>query len=60
MTRGQRKWLSFGIGILISVVAIWLLFRGINYDELSSALSKANYWWLLPNIFFVCFLSGQP
>lgn len=59
MTTGQRKGLSFAVGILISVVAIWLLFRGIDYDKLMSALKHANYWWLLPNIFFVVFAMYQ-
>jgi hypothetical protein len=59
MTTGQRKGLSFVIGILISVVAIWLLFRGINYDKLLIALRQANYWWILPNLFFVVFAMYQ-
>lgn len=59
MTQGQRKWLSFGLGILISVVAVWLLFRKVDYHELETALTKANYWWLLPNIFFVMFAMYQ-
>jgi len=59
VTRSQRKWLSFGLGLLISLVAVWLLFRKVDFRELSSALRQANYWWLLPNIFFVMFAMYQ-
>lgn len=59
MTGKQRRWLSVGLGVLISAVAIWLLFHNVNYRELQGALSKANYWWLLPNIFFVMFAMYQ-
>ena len=59
MTRGQRKWISFGLGLTISIVAVWLFLRGVDYRGLVGALSRANYWWLLPNIFFVMFAMYQ-
>jgi len=59
MTGAQRRWVSVAAGILISVLALWLLFRDIDFRELTAALKKANYFWLIPNIFFVVFAMYQ-
>ncbi|HOP06843.1 MAG TPA: lysylphosphatidylglycerol synthase transmembrane domain-containing protein [candidate division Zixibacteria bacterium] len=37
------------LGVLISAVLIWILFRNIDFKELVAALKTANYWWLIPN-----------
>ncbi len=45
----MKKW-QFWLGVLISVVFIWLALRGLRLDQFWSAVQTANYWWLLPGI----------
>ena len=53
MTVVRRKTLSVTVGLVISVVLMWLLFREIQFAELISALSGANYFWIIPNIVLI-------
>jgi uncharacterized protein (TIRG00374 family) len=53
VTLGQKKVVYLLIGLGISVVLLWLLFRNINFPELVAALRGANYLWLIPNILFI-------
>ena len=50
----MKRW-QFWLGVLISVVFIWLALRGLRLDQFWGAVSSANYWWLIPGIgiFFV-------
>lgn len=59
MNLPHKRKIYVAIGIIISVVLIWWLFRGINYRELADALKGANYFWLLPNIALVIFTMYQ-
>src|SRR5512143_528880 len=43
------KW-QFWVGLLISVVFIWLALRGLRLEEFWDAVKQANYLWLLPGI----------
>ena len=45
----MKKW-QFWLGVLISVVFIWLALRGLKLEEFWGAVQQANYWWLLPGI----------
>ena len=45
----MKKW-QFSLGVLISILFIWLALRGLRLDEFWGAIQKANYWWLLPGI----------
>ncbi len=45
----MKKW-QFWLGVLISIVFIWLALRGLRLDEFWGAVQQANYWWLLPGI----------
>ncbi|WKZ46061.1 MAG: lysylphosphatidylglycerol synthase transmembrane domain-containing protein [Anaerolineales bacterium] len=45
----MKKW-QFWLGVIISVLFIWLALRGLQLDEFWSAVQQANYWWLLPGI----------
>ena len=45
----MKKW-QFWLGVLISVVFIWLALRGLRLDQFWGAVQTANYWWLLPGI----------
>ncbi len=43
------------IGILISLVALWLITKDVNPDQFANALVQANYWWALPSTVFILF-----
>ena len=45
----MKKW-QVWVGVLISVLFIWLALRGLRLDQFWTALQHANYWWLLPGI----------
>jgi uncharacterized protein (TIRG00374 family) len=45
----MKKW-QFWLGVMISVLFVWLALRGLNLDEFWGAVQKANYIWLLPGI----------
>jgi len=45
----MKKW-QFWLGVLISIIFIWLALRGLRLDQFWSAVQTADYWWLLPGI----------
>ena len=45
----MKKW-QFWLGVLISILFIWLALRGLRLNEFWGAVRKANYWWLIPGI----------
>lgn len=45
----MRSW-KFWLGVLVSVVFVWLTARGLEWSEFYSALRGAQYGWLLPAI----------
>jgi hypothetical protein len=45
----MRRW-QFWLGIVISLVFLYLALRGLRLDEVGGALQGANYWWLLPGV----------
>jgi len=45
----MKKW-QFWLGVLISILFIWLALRGLQLNEFWSAVQKANYWWLIPGV----------
>jgi uncharacterized protein (TIRG00374 family) len=59
MTIRGKKYLYLTVGVGISVVLLWTLFRNINFSKLWLALENANYWWLLPNIALTVFTMYQ-
>ena len=59
MSSANRRTLYVILGLAVSVILLWLLFRNINLSELGTALARANYWWLIPNIGFVVFAMYQ-
>lgn len=48
-----KKNLSLILGIFVSLILIWFLFRNIEFDKLVDALKGANYLWLIPNIILI-------
>jgi uncharacterized protein (TIRG00374 family) len=47
--RRMKKW-QFWVGVLISVLFIWLALRGLHLEEFWDSVKQANYFWLLPGI----------
>jgi uncharacterized protein (TIRG00374 family) len=45
----MKKW-QFWLGVLISILFIWLAVRGLKLNEFWGAVKQANYWWLIPGI----------
>ena len=45
----MKKW-QFWVGVLISILFIWLAVRGLKLNEFWGAVKQANYWWLFPGI----------
>ena len=45
----MKKW-QFWVGVLISILFLWLAVRGLKLNEFWGAVKQANYWWLLPGI----------
>lgn len=44
-----RRW-QVWIGILVSVVFLWLALRGLRLEEVLADLRSASYGWLLPGV----------
>src|SRR5512142_1988822 len=47
----MKRW-QFWVGVLISVVFIWLALRGLRLDQFWQAIKQANYAWVIPGIMF--------
>src|SRR5829696_862078 len=45
----MKKW-QFSLGVLISILFIWLALRGMRLNQFWSAVKQANYIWLIPGI----------
>ena len=45
----MKKW-QFWLGVLISIVFIWLALRGLRLDEFWASVRGADYVWLVPGI----------
>ena len=45
----MKKW-QFWLGVLISILFIWLALRGLKLNEFWGSVKDANYIWLIPGI----------
>jgi hypothetical protein len=45
----MKRW-QFWVGVLISVVFLWLALNGLHLSEVWEALKTANLWWLIPGV----------
>ncbi len=45
----MKKW-QFWVGVLISILFLWLALRGLRLDRFWESIQQANYIWLLPGI----------
>jgi uncharacterized protein (TIRG00374 family) len=46
---GMKRW-QFWLGVIISLVLLWLALRGLNLQDLGRAMARANYLWLIPGV----------
>ncbi|MCK4574320.1 MAG: flippase-like domain-containing protein [candidate division Zixibacteria bacterium] len=53
MTRKTKRATYFLLGLAISAVLIWVLFRNIDFGKLVQALKGADYIWLVPNVMLI-------
>jgi uncharacterized membrane protein YbhN (UPF0104 family) len=44
-----KRW-QFWLGILISVIFVWMALRGLSLDRVWLNIRNANYWWLFPSV----------
>jgi glycosyltransferase 2 family protein len=45
----MKKW-QLWLGVLISILFMWLALRGLHLGDFWSAVSAANYWWIIPGV----------
>ena len=45
----MKRW-QFWIGVVISLVFLYLALRGLKLENLGEAIRNANYWWLIPGV----------
>ena len=45
----MKSW-KFWIGVIVSIVFLWVALRGLSLAELLSVLPGLNYWWLVPGV----------
>jgi uncharacterized protein (TIRG00374 family) len=45
----MKKW-QFWVGVLISILFVWLSLRGLRLERFWGAVKKANYIWLVPGV----------
>ena len=44
-----KRW-QFWLGLVVSLVFLYLALRGLGLEDLGAALAGANYWWLIPGV----------
>ena len=57
--KNTKKVTYFVLGVIISIVLLWFLFKDIDFVKLAEALKEANYLWLIPNILLIVFTMYQ-
>jgi glycosyltransferase 2 family protein len=45
----MKRW-QFWVGLVISIIFLWVALRSLNLDDFWVAIKEANYWWILPGI----------
>ncbi len=45
----MKKW-QFWLGVLISILFLWLALRGLHLGDFWGVVTQANYWWILPGV----------
>jgi len=55
----KKKFWYLLLGLLISLIFLFLVFRNVDVKELGAALKNANYLWLIPNVCLAAFAMFQ-
>jgi uncharacterized protein (TIRG00374 family) len=45
----MKKW-QFWVGVVISVVFLYLALNKLNFADFMQAITHANYWWIIPGV----------
>jgi glycosyltransferase 2 family protein len=45
----MKKW-QFWLGLVISLVFVYLVIRGLDWSSFWAAVKSAHYWWLIPGV----------
>jgi glycosyltransferase 2 family protein len=45
----MKRW-QFWVGVIISLVFLYIALRGLGLKDIGDALRTANYWWLIPGV----------
>jgi uncharacterized protein (TIRG00374 family) len=45
----MKKW-QFWVGVVISVVFLYLALNKLNFADFLQAITHANYWWIIPGV----------
>lgn len=45
----MKRW-QFWLGVVISVVFLYLALRGLHLEDLGQVVQNAQYWWLIPGV----------
>jgi uncharacterized protein (TIRG00374 family) len=45
----MKRW-QFWLGVLISIIFLYVALRGLRLQDLEQVLQQANYWWLIPGV----------
>ncbi|GAP22099.1 lysylphosphatidylglycerol synthase transmembrane domain-containing protein [Leptolinea tardivitalis] len=45
----MKRW-QFWLGLVISIVFLYLALRGLHLEQVWGTMQTANYWWLIPGI----------
>lgn len=43
-----KNQINVALGLAVTVICVWLVFRKVQYTEISSVISGGNYFWLIP------------
>src|SRR5258708_15551035 len=46
----MRRWLILGVGVLVSIVFLYIGLQGLSLSDVWNQISHANYWWLIPGV----------
>ncbi len=45
----MKRW-QFWLGVIISLIFLYISLRGLHLKDLGTALAHANWWWLIPGV----------
>lgn len=45
----MRSW-KFWVGVVISLIFLWVALRGLDLEQFWHTIQQANYWWVVPGV----------